>query len=112
MRRTLCIVSSLAVGVGNGAVGQEAPAPKDGLAALYPGDVGIERDPRVIFAEDFEENSLEALWKRWETVGAKESMSFGADVPSGSAGKQSLLMDRKEGPALPAAQRQDRRLGI
>ena len=30
------------------------PAPKEGLASLYPGDKGIERDPRVIFVENFE----------------------------------------------------------
>ena len=38
-----------------------APFPVEGLAARYVGDVGIERDPQVIFAENFEEASPEAL---------------------------------------------------
>jgi len=32
-----------------------------GLAARYPGDVGIAEDPAVVIAENFEEGSLEAL---------------------------------------------------
>src|SRR5438105_11533126 len=30
------------------------PVPSEGLAALYPGDEGLERDPRVLFVENFE----------------------------------------------------------
>lgn len=69
-----------------------------GLAAKYPGDEGIERDARVIQVEKFEQADIATLAKQWESVGAKDSMSFAADVPSGSAGKQSLLMDRQSGP--------------
>jgi len=69
----------------------------EGIATKYPGDVGIARDPRVIFVEDFEEASLEALWRRWETVGGREGQSFAEDVPSGSHGKRSLAMDRQSG---------------
>ncbi len=70
----------------------------NGLAFAYPGDVGIEKDPRVVFTENFEEDSIAALVRRWETVGARDSMSFTAEIPAGSAGKQSLLMDRQRGP--------------
>ncbi len=38
-----------------------APAPL-GLAAKYPGDVGIEKDPAVLFADGFESGD----WKKWE----------------------------------------------
>jgi hypothetical protein len=72
--------------------------PTTGLAARYPRDVGIERDARVIFAENFEEDSLEALWERWETVSDKPGMMFTRDMPPDSAGRQSLLMDRTQGP--------------
>jgi hypothetical protein len=72
--------------------------PTNGLAMRYPGDAGIERDPRVVFAEDFEEDSLEALWKRWETVSDRPGQSFSDDVPPGSSGKQSLVMERQQGP--------------
>jgi len=68
-----------------------------GLAARYPGDSGIEKDPRVLQVESFEQADVAALAAQWETVSAKDCMSFTADVPAGSAGKQSLLMDRQKG---------------
>ncbi len=69
-----------------------------GLASKYPGDAGIEKDPKVVQVEKFEQPDIAVLAGQWESVGAKESMSFMADVPAGSAGKQSLLMDRQSGP--------------
>lgn len=63
-----------------------------GLAAKYPGDRGVEKDPAVVFAESFEEASLGELEKRWGQLSAPEIMSFSPDTPKGSAGKQSLLM--------------------
>ena len=74
--------------------------PAKGLAAKYPGDAGIERDPAVVFAENFDEPALDALWKRWETVTDKPGMSFSTDVPAGSAGKQSLIMERTRGSGV------------
>jgi hypothetical protein len=73
------------------------PQGHSGIAAKYPGDAGIEKDPRVVFVEDFEQDGLETLWGRWETVGGRETMSLAADAPAGSRGKQSLVMDRREG---------------
>jgi hypothetical protein len=63
-----------------------------GLAAKYPGDQDIEKDPEVVFAERFEEPSLEAVKQRWEDVSHAEIMSLSDDVPPGSAGQHSLLM--------------------
>jgi hypothetical protein len=68
-----------------------------GLAAKYPGDAGIEKDPAVVQVENFEQQDIATLAAQWDTVSAKESMSFTADVPADSAGKQSLLMDRQSG---------------
>ena len=68
-----------------------------GLAAKYLGDAGIEGDPAVIFAEDFEEGSLDAVWKRWESVENKGIMSLAADVPPGSSGTHSLLLSHVGG---------------
>ncbi|MEO8352760.1 MAG: hypothetical protein ABI680_13575 [Chthoniobacteraceae bacterium] len=68
-----------------------------GLAAQYPGDVGLERDPRVVQVENFEEADVATLAGQWEAVMAQGDMSFTADVPPGSAGRQSLLMDRQSG---------------
>ena len=58
----------------------------------YPGDLGLERDPAVLFAENFEESTLDLLKPRWETVNHPEIMSFADDIPAGSGGRQSLLM--------------------
>lgn len=42
-----------------------APVPPEGLASLYPGDEGLERDPRVLFVEDFETGGLDKIGARW-----------------------------------------------
>jgi hypothetical protein len=78
-----------------GLFAEQQKFPEKGIAAKYPGDAGIVHDPRVIFAEDFEEPSTEALWKNWESIADKGGQSFTDDVPPGSAGKHSLLMDRQ-----------------
>jgi hypothetical protein len=41
------------------------------LAKLYPGDEGIERDRRVLFAEDFESGTPEQIGARWGQVSRK-----------------------------------------
>jgi len=63
-----------------------------GLAALYPGDVGIESHPDVLFVERFEEAALPALFAEWTDVLNGAAMAFGADVPPGSPGAQSLTI--------------------
>lgn len=75
-----------------------APFPEKGIASKYPGDRGIENDPKVVFVENFESNSLDAIWGRWETVGDKPGQSLTTDLPPHSSGKASLLMDRTKGP--------------
>lgn len=66
-----------------------------GIASKYPGDAGIAADPRVVFVEDFEEKSLDAIAKRWDTVRDREVMSLEPEVPPGSSGRQSLLMSQR-----------------
>jgi len=63
-----------------------------GLAAKYPGDKGIGRDPDVVFAEDFEEKNLQAIGERWSEVKNEEekSLALSNEVPEFSSGKQSL----------------------
>ncbi|MBN1805833.1 MAG: hypothetical protein JW837_11325 [Sedimentisphaerales bacterium] len=65
---------------------------KNPIAGKYKGDKGIENDPDVIFVENFEEGSLNAIKSRWESVKNIESMSLSPDIPKGSAGKHSLLI--------------------
>src|SRR5438046_4960830 len=62
----------------------------DGIAALYPGDVGIENHPDVIFVERFEEATLTELFIRWTDILNGPAMSFSPDVPAGSPGARSL----------------------
>jgi len=67
-----------------------------GIAAKYPGDVGIEDDPDVVFVADFE-GSVDEICSRWEDVRGKDIMSKSDEVPPGSGGKQSLLLTRVAG---------------
>ena len=67
-----------------------------GIAARYPGDVGIEKDPDVVFVADFE-GSVDEICSRWEGVRGKQIMSRSDEVPPGSGGKQSLLLTRVAG---------------
>ncbi len=67
------------------------------LASRYPGDEGIEEDPAVVFAEDFEADSIETVWSRWESVQNKGIMSLSPEVPAGSTGTRSLLMSHVGG---------------
>lgn len=69
----------------------------EGIAARYPGDKGIENDPAVVSSESFEENSVEAMCKGWESILDRPGMSFSTGVPAGSAGKHSLVMERHTG---------------
>jgi hypothetical protein len=76
----------------SGAKSEAEQALSGGLASKYKGDKGIENDPDVIFAENFDEGSMDAVKSRWESVKDIEIMSLSKDVPQASAGKHSLLM--------------------
>ncbi len=67
-----------------------------GLAAKYPGDVGIEKDPDVVFVEQFQ-GSIDEICARWENVAGQPIMSKSDDVPPGSGLKQSILLTRVAG---------------
>ncbi|MHB8900017.1 MAG: hypothetical protein ACYC6Y_14815 [Thermoguttaceae bacterium] len=67
-----------------------------GIAARYPGDVGIENDPDVVFTETFE-GSIDETCSHWEGVVGKPIMSASDDVVPGSPGKRSLLLTRVAG---------------
>ncbi len=74
------------------------PFPADGIASRYPGDRDIAEDPAVLFAEGFERGPVEDLKLRWDTVGDEPGMSYSNEVPPGSAGTRSLVMERTAGP--------------
>jgi hypothetical protein len=70
-------------------VGSDATA-ANGIAAKYPGDVGIASDPNVLFFDDFESyQTPNDIWNRWDNVYQVSDTTIvtGANV---FAGKQSL----------------------
>src|SRR5216117_3643829 len=66
------------------------PPPAGGLATLYPGDIGIETHPDVVFVEKFEEATLTDLLNQWTDNLNGAAMAFSPDVPPGSPGSRSL----------------------
>lgn len=69
---------------------------RTGIAARYPGDVGIDKDPDVVFVESFE-GSVAEICSHWEVAAGRPIMSRSDEVPPGSGGKQSLLLTRVAG---------------
>lgn len=78
-----------------GAPAAPGPGAERSLAREHPGDRGIADHPDVVFAENFESDSLEATGRRWEMVRNPEVMSLSDDVPPGSSGRRSLLMSQQ-----------------
>lgn len=72
------------------------PEGAQGIAAKYPGDVGIEKDPDVVFAESFD-GPVDEICARWDQAAGKPIMSKSDDVPPGSGGRQSLRLTRVAG---------------
>lgn len=62
-----------------------------GIASKYPGDVGIQSDPNVLFVEKFE-GGLTNILSRYDDILNIEGMSLDSDVPAGSSGSSSLKM--------------------
>lgn len=62
------------------------------LADQYPGDLGLEEDPAVIWVENFEAESIDAIISRYDDHKNPGGMSLDSDVPESSAGSQSMLM--------------------
>lgn len=96
LRKTIfggALLAALVMGAGNPkAVGQEkTPAPPPGLAAKYPGDEGIEKDPRVLFVDDFETGDIKETVARWGNGHVEDGRVTVADVfPPGSPGRRSV----------------------
>lgn len=63
-----------------------------GLSAKYPGDVGMDKDPAVVWMENFEEGALAAFAARYSTVSNQAGMKLTGDVPKKSSGKASITL--------------------
>jgi hypothetical protein len=70
-----------------------------GIAALFPGDEGIENHPDVVFFENFETGDIGDVKIKWGHMSNKEGkvMSFSDDIPEGSTGTRSLKMTATRG---------------
>lgn len=90
IRGAVCLATLSLVVTGQLSAQQRAT----GIAARYPGDKEIERHPSVVFRDDFEQDGLEKLSDRWETVRDAEVMSLSSEVPKASSGSRSLLMSQ------------------
>jgi hypothetical protein len=87
MTMGLCLAFTLTLPALRQAV--SAPNPP-GIAARYSGDEGIERDPRVLFVEDFETGGIREIGARWGEVSKPENMTMADDIHANSPGKRSL----------------------
>lgn len=73
----------------DGSTGSDRSAPSgDGIAAKYPGDVGIENDPDVIFADGFETyasaSDLDQKWDNHFQASQTKIVMDAANVKSGA----------------------------
>lgn len=78
---------------------QTAPAQRAGIAANYPGDTGIAKDPNVIFADSFETGTVADIGKRWGLIDPPDgrTLALSDDAPAGTAGKRSLQVTQTMG---------------
>jgi len=74
----------------------------DGIAAKYPGDLGIETDPAVVFADGFEEledvamdtSSYEQTGKKWDNAWGMSQVT--RDPENVHSGKQAIEITHKQ----------------
>jgi hypothetical protein len=94
-------VCSILIGAGlvshNGlAAPEQAPG---GIAAGFPRDSGIGKDSRVVFAEDFENGTVEELAKRWTSIKSLEGgvVVLHADSPASGRGRRCAQVTATQG---------------
>ncbi len=73
---------------GGGGTNEGGPPTGEGIAAKYPGDVGIENDPDVIFADSFESygqaSDLLTKWSNYFQAAQTKIVTDPANVKAGS----------------------------
>ena len=63
-----------------------------GLSSHYPGDVGIAKDPAVVWAELFDEGSVAAFTARYDSAANPPGMALLSDVPAKSKSPASIKL--------------------
>jgi hypothetical protein len=79
-------------GGGSAAGGASGSGAAAGLSAKYPGDVGIENDPAVVWHENFEHGSVGAVVARYNDSKNQTGMELVSDVPAKSSGAASMKL--------------------
>src|SRR5262245_24869481 len=70
-----------------------------GIAARYPGEKGIQADPAVIFADDFESySSVADLRGKWDVLIHEGNLSISDETEHGLGGARSLLLSIPQQP--------------
>lgn len=86
-------LSALAIGAEPAAKLEQLPEGNTGIAAKYPGDSGIAKDPAVVFADDFENASSAAdLKKTWDVITHETNLSIANEPANDNGGTKSLLI--------------------
>src|SRR6266404_5857141 len=78
---------------GSGGTGGGASIPEgnDGIAAKHPGDVGIESDPAVIFADGFEDDAQASdLNRKWDAVYQNQQIRIATESANVYRGSKAL----------------------
>ena len=91
----LAVLSLLVLTTPYLAFSAEVPLPQgDGVAAKYPDDQGLAKDPAVVFFENFETGDLDDLKKSWSEISNRNQkvVSFKNDGPVASAGKRAVQL--------------------
>ncbi len=89
--RVLAATGMLWVALCGVAAAQVLPEGANGIAARYPGDVGIGGDPAVIFADDFESySSASGLTSRWNEVYQWSNVRIATEAGSAFRGSKAL----------------------
>ena len=79
------------VPVGRAVAAEPLPEGDEGIAASHPGDVGIDADPQVIFADDFEAHaSVDALVDTWDAVYQLDQIRLATEPDHVFSGSQAL----------------------
>ncbi len=101
--RLVLLITAAVVGTGCGGADPESPPlPTASIAERYPGDVRIETDPDVLFAEMGEEATLPELFARWSSNTTANSVALDRTThPAQSSGQQSIRLFTTAGPPGP-----------
>ena len=82
---------------GTGSSGGTTPN-ADGIAARYPGDVGIEKDPNVVFADGFESYAQASdLWNKWNNYYQASQTRITTDPANVRTGTKALEFTMPQG---------------